>query len=398
MSRKSLGLFLRGRRWYLKYRDLGGAWKEHATGLTNYHDALEARDTFLGELKKGITPGRRAKWTLAQAVAAWLTDRGLRVARSTFQSERTITRNLLRVLGGEIKLVELCDPHRIRYYVSSRLAQGINPKTVNNEVQVLAAILQEANLWHRIGANYKPLRVPKHDVGAALSREEGRRLVQFAMTASEFAVAAFVAVLAYATGLRSKELKQLQLGVIHLDGANPHLYVKRQTTKSDRGARYVALDSLARWALRKLINRARNLGAYMPEHFLLPTLLEKHTRKSDPLHGGSGFDVTNPQSSWGAEWRDLRRIVRIEHLRFHDLRHSYITRAAEAGVALAVIQAQVGHMSTQMVEHYTHICQGAIHHAARQIENASLDLMAILGLSPNNQPGAYPESIDKGNC
>jgi homoserine dehydrogenase len=30
-----------------------------------------------------------------------------------------------------------------------------------------------------------------------------------------------------------------------------------------------------------------------------------------------------------------------------------------------VTQAQVGHMSVQMVEHYTHICQGAIHAGRR---------------------------------
>jgi hypothetical protein len=77
------------------------------------------------------------------------------------------------------------------------------------------------------------------------------------------------------------------------------------------------------------------------EHYVCPTLLEKHTRQADPLHGSTGFDVNHPQSS-----RD-------------------ITRAAEAGVPLPVTQAQVGHMSVQMVEHYTHICQGAIHAGRR---------------------------------
>lgn len=68
--------------------------------------------------------------------------------------------------------------------------------------------------------------------------------------------------------------------------------------------------------------------------------------------------------------------------------HSYITRAAEAGVPLPVIQAQVGHMSVQMVEHYTHICQAAIHRAAAQIEEHSVDLLSKLGFSQHSETGA----------
>ena len=205
------------------------------------------------------------------------------MARSTWLSERTITRNLLRVLRPDTKLEKLGAPDCIRYYESTRLKEAINPKTVNNEVQVLAAILRDANLWHRI-ANHKPLKVPKRDVGAVLTREEANSLMRYARTAGEFAVAAFVSVLAYATGMRTREIKHLQLRSIHIEQPNPHVYVRRQTTKSDRGARYVAVDKLALWALRKLIHRAAKLGAFMPDHFLLPTLLEKHTRESDPLH------------------------------------------------------------------------------------------------------------------
>jgi len=83
----------------------------------------------------------------------------------------------------------------------------------------------------------------------------------------------------------------------------------------------------------------------------------------------------------------VRKAVGIEHRRFHDLRHSYITRAAEAGVPLAVIQAQVGHMSIQMVEHYTHICHAAIHRAAAQIEENSADLLKGLGFPRDALPG-----------
>jgi integrase len=85
-------------------------------------------------------------------------------------------------------------------------------------------------------------------------------------------------------------------------------------------------------------------------------------------------------SSWDAEWNQLRRRAKIAHRRFHDLRHSYVTRAAEAGIPLMVVQAQVGHMSKEMVEHYCHISHAAVHKAAQQIEQQSADLLGRLGL------------------
>ena len=136
--------------------------------------------------------------------------------------------------------------------------------------------------------------------------------------------------------------------------------------------------------------RSKMLGAVKPEHFLFPTLREKHTRKTDPLYGGVGYDPTHPQSSWDKEWNELRKRAGISHRRFHDLRHSYITRAAEAGVPLLVIQAQVGHLSTEMVAHYTHVCQEAIHHAAEQIEKNSSELLAQLGFSVDRGESLSP--------
>jgi acetyl-CoA acetyltransferase len=54
---------------------------------------------------------------------------------------------------------------------------------------------------------------------------------------------------------------------------------------------------------------------------------------------------------------------------------------AEAGVPVAVIQAQVGHMSSAKVDYYCHISQAAIHQGAQKIEQQSCDLLDDLGLT-----------------
>ena len=381
MSGKPRGLYPRRQYWYFKYKDADGKWKERATRKTRLREAQAVRTAFLDELRAGHLPNERCQWTLRAAVEAWLADRRLRLAKSSYLSEKAITNALVRVLGPDTRLDRLAEIHEIKRYESQRLREKRSPKSVNNEVLVLAGILRDANLWHRITPHYRALRVVRSEVGSALSREEADRLFKVASTAHENAVAPFVAVLAYATGMRSGEIKQLQLGSINVNHKMPDVHVRRATTKTDQGARPVALDKAACWALRKLLRRAQMLGSTAPEHYLLPTQLNRHTRKTDPLFGKNGFDPTYPQSSWDAEWSSIRKLARIPNRRFHDLRHSYITRAAEAGVPVQVIQAQVGHMSSQMVAYYTHICDRAIHQAALQIEGKSPELLRHLGIS-----------------
>jgi integrase len=387
MPRKSDGLYPRRGYYYFKYRDDDNGWREHATHSKSYRDAQRLKAEFLRDLAENRLPNSRADWKLQAAVEHWLADRKLRVAPGSYASELTITRNLRRILGDATKLRALADLTLITRYQSTRLKAGIQHKTVNNEVQVLASILHDANLWTRVSERYKPLRVRKSDVGEALTPEQGGKLIELARFAENTGVAPFAAVLSYATGLRSKEIKQLKLGSIHLDQAQPYLQVHRSTTKTNGGARYVALDTLAVWALRKLMARAKALEACQTENYLLPTQLDKHTRPTDPLHGRKGFDPSHPQASWSNEWDRLRKAVGISHLRFHDLRHSYITRAAEAGVPIAVIQAQVGHLSAAMTDYYTHISQPAIHHAADQIEKHNPELLRKLGLAPSEALG-----------
>jgi len=67
--------------------------------------------------------------------------------------------------------------------------------------------------------------------------------------------------------------------------------------------------------------------------------------------------------------------------RFHDLRHKFITHMVERGVPLGTVQAFVGHMSTRMLTHYTHITSGA---ARRAVE--LLDADSILAPVQKQQP------------
>ena len=118
--------------------------------------------------------------------------------------------------------------------------------------------------------------------------------------------------------------------------------------------------------------RAQTHGASEPSHYLLPTEVSRHTKKGDPLRGEVGFDATRHQQSWRSAWRSLLKEAGLEGLRFHDLRHSFITEMAEHGVPLPVVQSMVGHMSARMTRYYTHISSQAARQAVELLDDARI--------------------------
>jgi integrase len=59
--------------------------------------------------------------------------------------------------------------------------------------------------------------------------------------------------------------------------------------------------------------------------------------------------------TWRSAWRSLRKAAVLPTLRFHDLRHTCITKLAEAGVPDHVLMSIAGHISPEMIKHYAHI-------------------------------------------
>ena len=78
-----------------------------------------------------------------------------------------------------------------------------------------------------------------------------------------------------------------------------------------------------------------------------------------------------------------------EGLRFHDLRHSFITHMVERGVPLGTIQAFVGHMSPKMLRHYTHISSGAARRAVELLDAEPLLAPSVQPQQPEKQERVY---------
>jgi integrase len=80
--------------------------------------------------------------------------------------------------------------------------------------------------------------------------------------------------------------------------------------------------------------------------------------------------------SWVRSWRKLTEACGMKGFRFHDLRHTFRTQGAEAGVPLEVMMVQLGHMDRETSLDYVHIQQHALDRAKQLIETEQAEILA----------------------
>ena len=94
-----------------------------------------------------------------------------------------------------------------------------------------------------------------------------------------------------------------------------------------------------------------------PEHYLFPSEKYGLAGEEGYLHGAlTRYDVRPdvPMGSWKVAWTNAKTAAGV-HCRWHDLRHTFVSRIAEGQVSEATIMALAGHLSVKMKEKYSHV-------------------------------------------
>ncbi len=88
-----------------------------------------------------------------------------------------------------------------------------------------------------------------------------------------------------------------------------------------------------------------------------------------PACENNHIDPTRHQKSWTSAWRSLTEAAGLKGFRFHDLRHTAITELAEAGTSDAALKAIAGHITQEMMEHYSHVRMQAKREAVKKLSS-----------------------------
>jgi integrase len=276
-------------------------------------------------VKRGLPP------TFEVAPKRWMAGREHAVAENTQSVARLALKHLLPAFGAKL----LCDivPRDIEDYQRNRLRAGVQGRTANIETSILRQILKAHDMWVPFTGKVKMLR-ERHDIGKALTPEQERALLQ-AMAGIDSACHT-ASVLALNTTLRRTEIRLLRWEQIDL--GKRVLVVGHSKTDAGEGRpiplNSTAFEALVRWAGRYPDTR--------PEHYVFPWC---ESRQIDP---------TRPTKGWRTAWRHALKQAGF-HCRFHDLRHTCITKLSEGQASDMTLMAIAGHVSKKMLERYSHI-------------------------------------------
>lgn len=272
-----------------------------------------------------------------------------------------LTRVLAQLAGSNLTLrginIEL-----VRAYQQARVREGVGPRTVNMEGQLLRSILKHHGQW-KLEEGYERLPEPLSEIGRALSPEEEVTLLDTARSRESWFVAYHATVLENETGMRGVEIRNLQLRRIDIDAAEIHL----QKSKTKGGVRTISLSADALASVLALVERARQLGASHPDHFLIPARLNRILANDNGRSVVRVYDPAKPTKGWRTAWRNLTKKAGLKGLRGHDLRHNWITGHAEIGTPQSVLEAQAGHLSKRMSDLYKHIREKAARKATDEL-------------------------------
>jgi len=243
----------------------------------------------------------RLKFT--EAADAYIEHRQVGVAQGTVRLEkerlRALKTLLAQIAGVDLKLKDI-DIRLVRNYQQKRIAEGVGPRTVNMEGQLMRSILKHHEQW-KLDGKYQPLPEPMSEPGRSLSPQEEVRLIDAAKSRSQWAVAYHATILENETGMRGVEVRNLEMKRIDLMAAEIHL----QKSKTKGGIRIIPLNADALEPVKQLVIRAQMLGASQPEHYLIPALVKTVIVGLNGAVRVRRYDLAKPTKGWRTAWRKL---------------------------------------------------------------------------------------------
>jgi integrase len=342
-----MAVFRRGKVWWYEFLFAGRRVRESAktTSKTVAKDAEKKRHR---ELEKGFngledTRDERIK-TLKELTAAYLKDYRLRHRSVTFAvyAVRNVTRHL-----GQVMAVDVTDK-TVKNYQAARLKEKAAPKTINEEVGFLLRLLGEAGdpIRARLRRQKSLKLAIRNQVGKAFSPEEKARLLEKAKEARSPAIYPAL-MLALNAGMRDAEIRELQWGRVDL--SREFLTVGESKTEAGEG-RTIPLNSAL---LEAMVDYSKwytkRFHTIKPEWYVFPARIgTPSTGQKRPL------DPTKPMVTLKTSWNNVKTKARVKG-RWHDNRHTLITDLAESGAGDETIRDIAGHVSRQMLKHYSHI-------------------------------------------
>lgn len=290
------------------------------------------------------TPLQLRTFPFDEAARHWLEIKKLHSKKPrTIEMYEWYIRNLKKVFDG-LLLSQIHIGHFLEYQQQRRLGAGAS--CVNHELNTLAQILKMAELWDLIEKHYRPLPLPNWTPPKVLTAEEEERFFRVVAGNPDWSVAYWAVSLTNNTSAMGIELRHLQLKHVFLEQEPPTIHIPDTKVKNEFRARVVPLNVVAAKQARRIVERAKRLGAWHPDHYIFPFRLKR-----------GSYDVSRPASPYfiRSAFRTMRRTTGLDWLQPRNFRNQIITKLFESGAPDETIMSIAGHQSIKMSRYYSRI-------------------------------------------
>lgn len=412
----------RGGRWFARWKDAHGRWRELATSAKTKTDC----ERFAAEIeakgdrqRAGLEPllPEDGGGTVAELLDWWIET--YRQAAPGLATEKcAIRKHLTSSELGSMRLANVRPPH-IERFLQAKTAEGLAPQTVNHlrgHLGSAFAKAKKAGRWE--GPN--PVReVEPRKVTLPTPEWLTADEVRAILSHTEEPLRSLFAVAAY-TGLRWGELAALRKRDVQLD-PEPRITVcrswERDTTKGGR-ARVVPVAGECAPFLRNAItlspseyvfpgpkgrprSRKSNLSKRLREAMARAGVVEGYTHVCRARVNAKGVqDKTAPRCTYTEDAPDKalrfcpihghklwpRPKVR-KSIHFHNLRHTTGSLLAQARVPIAAVAAVLGHSDVRLtIQRYAHLSPDYLRSEVESLR---------LGVEPPDpvEPVSEPEAL-----
>jgi integrase len=359
MSRRSYGtahLYIKSGSWYGRWRDANGKLLNRKVGAARTpgeRDGLtktqaEQRLRTMVDDDSNLAPVVE-RVTVAEAGDALVSRLQLRGAKKSYVQtvESTIRVHFKTARQFKGKDLARLDEQDIERYIDAKLKAGLAPKTIRNHLGILHSIFElgQRRKWcvqnpvklaegPKVRRNKTRIRFLTQEELEALVRTEYADDALGSIEPTLYLVAAM-------TGLRQNELIALRWR--HIDWMSQRIrvvegYVRGEFNdpKSQESSRSVPMSTRVAGELDKLFKRSRFQAD--------DDLVFAHPQLGGPLD----------RSKILKRLKAAEERAGVRQVTFHELRHTFGTRCAAAGVPMRTIQEWMGHEDADTTAIYAH--------------------------------------------
>ena len=372
----------KSRFWFAVWRDMNGKQIRRSTKATERkkadriareyeHTSLKRRTSrqvreVIASLHREITGDDLVFPTVREFVKTWLERKEPETADSTIEFYKKSTSNFLAFLGEAAdQSIDRITSQHVSGFRNAR-AKTVAAKTANHDLKAIRMLFKAARkqglLFDNVAEDVdtlrtrgetthrRPFTIPELHALMDAASPEWRSMIQFGlftgMRLSDVASLTWSNLDMVRNELRYQARKTSKVLILPIVGPlAAHVATLNAGDTPDAPLHPNAFDSLQR------TGKSGTLSNWFADLLADAGLRERkkhHLKKGEERKGRS---AARQQSA----------------LSFHCLRHTAVSLLKDAGVPAAVVMELVGHDSTQMSEHYTHVGREALASASEKM-------------------------------